>query len=148
MDWIVLLKRYTGVSIPGTCKLIWTHIGLYWCDHSFYLFFMAVLGLGCCTWVFSSCGVWASHCSGFLCCRARALGTWPLEIWRAGLAAPWHMGSSQPGIEPASLALEGRFLTTGSPGKWYYLGLDEVTWVRVGSKSSDWSPYKKGKKSQ
>jgi len=23
-----------------------------------------------------SCGVWASHCDGFSCCGARALGTW------------------------------------------------------------------------
>ena len=47
----------------------------------FYLF-LAALGLFCCAWVFSSCGkrgatlhcsVWASHCSGFSCCGARAL---------------------------------------------------------------------------
>ena len=39
--------------------------------------FLAVLGLCCCVWAFSSCGecglisscgVWASHCSGFLLC--------------------------------------------------------------------------------
>ena len=46
---------------------------------------MAVLGLCCCTWAFSSCGegrarstlhcgAWASHCGGFSCCGARALG--------------------------------------------------------------------------
>ena len=35
---------------------------------------MAVLGLCCCTWAFSSCGAWASHCGGFCCCGARALG--------------------------------------------------------------------------
>ena len=57
------------------------------------------------------------------------------------------MGSSQPGIEPVSPAMEGGFLTTGPPVKWYYLSLDEVIWVRVGSKSSDWYPYKKGKNS-
>ena len=40
---------------------------------NFYLF-LAALGLGCCTWVFSSCGVPASLCVGFSCCRAQALG--------------------------------------------------------------------------
>ena len=36
-----------------------------------------------------------------------------------GLAALWHVGSSvpQPGMERTSPALEGRFLTTGPPGK-------------------------------
>ena len=38
--------------------------------------FLAALGLRCCTWAFSSCGARASHCSGFSCYRARALGTW------------------------------------------------------------------------
>ena len=45
--------------------------------------FLAVLGLRCCTWVFSSCCEWglllscsaqASHCGGFFCCGAQALG--------------------------------------------------------------------------
>ena len=44
---------------------------------------MAALGLCCCAWAFSSCSEWglllgcgvrASHCSGFSCCGARALG--------------------------------------------------------------------------
>ena len=35
-----------------------------------------ILGHCCCMWAFSSCSVWASHCSGFSCCRARTLGTW------------------------------------------------------------------------
>ena len=36
---------------------------------------------------------------------------------RNGLAAPRHMGSSGPGIEPMYPALVGGFLTTGPPGK-------------------------------
>ena len=45
-------------------------------------FFLAALGLCCCSWAFfscsergplSSCGVRASHCSGFSCCGAQAL---------------------------------------------------------------------------
>ena len=59
--------------------------------------------------------LWASHCSGFSCCRAQALGctgfssygTWAQQLWlpgfraqaqhlwHTGLAAPWHVGSSQ-----------------------------------------------------
>ena len=44
-----------------------------------------MLGLCCCAWLFSGCsewgatlrcGAWASHCSGFSCCGARALGSW------------------------------------------------------------------------
>ena len=52
-----------------------------------YLFnlFLAALGFHCCAWAFSSCiergatlccGAWASHCGGFSCCGARALGAW------------------------------------------------------------------------
>ena len=45
--------------------------------------FLAALGLCCCMWAFSSCGerrltlrcgARASHCGGFFCCGARALG--------------------------------------------------------------------------
>ena len=42
-----------------------------------------------------------------------------LQLWRVGLVAPRHVGISvrRPGMEPASPALQGRFLTTGPPGK-------------------------------
>ena len=51
------------------------------------LFILAVLGLRCRTWAFSSCvergllccGARAFHCGGFSCCGARALGTRALE---------------------------------------------------------------------
>ena len=36
---------------------------------------MAALGLRCCAWAFSSCSERASHCGGFSCCGAWALGT-------------------------------------------------------------------------
>ena len=48
-----------------------------------YFLFLAALGLHCCMQAFSSCSEWeltlrcgarASHCSGFSCCRAQALG--------------------------------------------------------------------------
>ena len=53
-----------------------------------YLFiylFLAVLGLRCCAPAFFMlrragatlhCSAWASHCSGFSCCGAQALGVW------------------------------------------------------------------------
>ena len=48
-------------------------------------------------------------------CGARTLLLWHVG---SGLAAPRHVGSySFPGIEPMSSALQGRFLTTGPPGK-------------------------------
>ena len=62
-----------------------------------YLFiylFMAALGLRCCTQAFSSCGErgllfgcgsWPSHCSGFSCCRARALGVQASAVVAHGL---------------------------------------------------------------
>ena len=50
----------------------------------FLFFLLAVLGLHWCLQTFSSCGmrgellssrsIWVSHCGGFLCCRAWALG--------------------------------------------------------------------------
>ena len=64
----------------------------------FYLLiylFLAVLGLCCCTWAFSSFGEWellsvcsaqASHCDGFSCCTAWAL-------WRASAVAAHGPGS-------------------------------------------------------
>ena len=67
---------------------------------------LAVLGLQCCMWAFSSCsqqgllsscGGLASHCGGFSGC-----GMWIL---------------SGAGIEPVFLTLAGGFSTTGPPGK-------------------------------
>ena len=88
------------------------------------------------------CSTQASHCSGFSCCKAQALGggsfsqvqhlgfsscgTWaqqlqfrdpcvqPQQLWHTGLAAPSH-GDPGPGIQPASPALAGRFFTTQPP---------------------------------
>ena len=55
-----------------------------YCCFVFKIFiYLVALGLDCCAWAFSSCrewgllfscGVWASHCSGFSCCRSQALG--------------------------------------------------------------------------
>ena len=89
-----------------------------------YLLIFGCAGSSLLCWLFSSwrdqgllssCCVQASHCSGFSCRRAQALGctgfsacgTWARwlwlpgfraqaqHLWHTGLAAPWHVGSSQ-----------------------------------------------------
>ena len=77
----------------------------------------------------SSCSAWASHFSGFSCCRARALGrmgfssgSWALEhrLNSCGTKAWWLHGLwdlPRSGIEPTSSALAGRLFFTEPPGK-------------------------------
>ena len=83
----------------------------------FWLCWIFVALSGSIEWrLLSNCGAWASHCSGFSCCRAQApghtgfssCGTWAqsLRLWGSrttgstvslyftGLVAPWHVGSS------------------------------------------------------
>ena len=81
--------------------------------------------------------MWASHCSGFSCYGARALGvqasvvvvhglrscgSWALEpklsscgAWAQLLRGMWNFPG--PGLEPVSPALAGGFLTTVPPGE-------------------------------
>ena len=73
--------------------------------HNFIYLFLAVLGLSC-SLHHSLSSVQASHCGGFSCCRARALGhadfsscrLWALEhgpnIWWKGFIDPRYVGSS------------------------------------------------------
>ena len=112
--------------------------------------------LRCRVWAFSSCAlqlwragaalccsVQASHCSGFSCCRAWALGMRASVVVACGLSSCglWaleHRLSScgtraqllcsmwdlpRPGIEPVSPALAGGFLTTVPPENslFYYI---------------------------
>ena len=89
------------------------------------------------------CGVWASHGSGFSCCRARALVAWASVVvacglsncgsqalerrlsscgtWAQLLRCMWDLPG--PGLEPVSPALAGGFLTTAlprKPSRYYY----------------------------
>ena len=57
---------------------------------------MAALGLHCCAQAFYSCGkqgatlrcsAWVSHCGGFSCCRAQALGAWVSVVVACGLSS-------------------------------------------------------------
>ena len=84
-----------------------------------------MLGLHCFTRVLGSQGCCvvvcvASHCSGFSCCGARALGAWASVVaaWAWLLHRMWNL--SGPGVEPMSPALAGGFSTTGPPGKSYH----------------------------
>ena len=67
---------------------------------------------------FSSCGVWDSHCCGFSCCRARALGQ-GLSSCGPRASLPWGVWNPpRVGTEPMSSALPSGFLTTGEvPGR-------------------------------
>ena len=74
----------------------------------FIYFFWTVLGLGCREQAFSSCSeqgllciaghrlliAVASHCGGFSCCRAQALGT-----WAPGAAAQGLTGCGSPALD-------------------------------------------------
>ena len=83
------------------------------------------------------CSARASHCSGFSCWGAQALGTWASVVVAHGLSScgsqalecrlsscgaraqllrgMWDL--PRPGIEPLSPALAGGFLSTAPPGK-------------------------------
>ena len=71
------------------------------------------------------CGVRASHCGGFSCCGAQALGTRVSVVVARGLSScgsraqllrgMWDLPG--PGLKPMSPALAGGFLTTAPPGK-------------------------------
>ena len=61
-----------------------------------FFFFLAVLGLCCCVWAFSSCGEWgllfvAVHglliAVASLCWGARALGAWASVVAARGLSS-------------------------------------------------------------
>ena len=118
----------------------WTFLGCV--PLSFFFFFLrcmylslAVLGLHCWAWAFSSCGeqgllpscsVWASYCRGFPCCGAQAPGCVGFSGSANGLSCLWNL--PRPGIKPVSPALAGGFLTTshqGSPAS-SFLMLDNM----------------------
>ena len=74
----------------------------------------------------SSCGAWAPGCVGSVAVAHGVQSTRALSLRHAssvavvrGLSCPAACGIlvPQPGIEPTSPALEGRFFTTGPPGK-------------------------------
>ena len=89
-----------------------------------FVFVLAALGLHCCAWAFLwlwrvgatlRCGAWASHCSGFSCCRAWALGARASVVVVHGLSScgSWALESTD--ISSCVLrALECRLSTCGA----------------------------------
>ena len=75
------------------------------------------------------CSMQASHCSGFSCYIAQALGMRASVVAACGLksmgSVSWHMGLVAPsmwdlpgpGIKPVSPLLASRFLSTAPPDK-------------------------------
>ena len=114
---------------PNLCPL------LYFLIIYFNIYFGGVLGLHCCPQAFSSCskqgllsscskqgllsscGTGASHCSGFSCCRAWALGCSSSAAVVQALSCPVACVNFLDQGSSPSPALAGGFLTTGPPGK-------------------------------
>ena len=111
-----------------------------------FILFLAALGLCCCVQAFLQlwragatlrCGVWASHCGGFSCCGARALGAQASVVAACGLSgcgsrvlehrltgcdtraqllrSMWDLPGL--GLEHVSPELAGEFSTTTPPGE-------------------------------
>ena len=60
----------------------------------------------------------ATHCSGFSCCEAGALGTRASLVVAHGLSCSTACENLPgPGLQPVSPALAGGFSTTAPPGK-------------------------------
>ena len=88
MRWLEIMKiGCLAINLGSECRADLLK-NIYLC--------LAALGLHCCTRAFSSyneqgllssCGAWASHCGGFFCFRAQALGVWAQWLWCAGLVA-------------------------------------------------------------
>ena len=121
----ILLKRVPSIIFRMRRHTTFVSCSLY---SLFYKnLFMAALGLHCCAQAFSSCGerglllvvvhrlliavasLVAEH--GLQACGVQQL--WlagsraqAQQLWRKGLVAPRHVGSSRPGIEPMSPALQ------------------------------------------
>ena len=124
------------------CKILFKNICLFVCLFIyFWLHWVLVaacrLSLVVANVATLHCGAWASHCSGFSCCRAWALGMRTSVVVARGLSScgsralecrlsscgAWAQllrgmcDLPRPGRESVSPALAGGFLTTVPPGK-------------------------------
>ena len=102
------------------------YIYIYVCVYVYKYSFLAALGLRCCTRAFlwlwwagatlRCCG-WASHCGGFSCCRAQAVGARASVVVAHGLSCSAACGNLPGlGLKPMSPALADRFLTLRQQG--------------------------------
>ena len=87
------MKDSKPLRVDGSCPiteyiLIVVHHNRshkYILTHYYLYFFLAVLGLRCWTWTFSSCGEVGLSLRDFSCCRAWALGTQASVVTACGL---------------------------------------------------------------
>ena len=80
------LKILSSIKAMRTlAKMVRVNL-FYFIYFKIYLF-LAALSLCCCALASSSCGVRASHCGGFSCCRAQALGTRASVVVACGLSS-------------------------------------------------------------
>ena len=86
-------------------EYLWYELQIYFSQVAVFFFFLAALGLRCSEGAFSNCTLHRASLV-VVCRRSR-----PAHECPCGIFVPW------PGIESSALALEGRFLTTGPPGK-------------------------------
>ena len=95
--------------------------------NTLFIDWLAVLGLHCCARVslvavsrgYSLVVVWGLTVVASLVVEHRHEGFCSCSTWAQLLCSMWDL--PKPGIEPVSPALQGRFLTTGLPGKPTYL---------------------------
>ena len=91
-----------------------------------------------------SSNTWASHCSGFSCCRVGAIGCagsvsscdlWVpervgSELWCPGLAAPWHGTFPDQGSNPGPLRWQADSLPLDHQGRPNMHLSSQLWWVR------------------
>ena len=75
-----------------------------------------MLGLRCCAWGFSDCGVWLLTAVPSLA-EHELQGVWASVVVVLRLSGPEACGISRLGSEPVFPAMAGRFLTPETPGK-------------------------------
>ena len=86
---------------------------------------------------YSNCCAWTSHWGGFSYCGSQAGSreqSW--QLWRTGLNAPRHVGSSGSGIEFLSPALVDGFFTTEPLGKHPSNSFTKTPWASIQQKAS------------
>ena len=111
------------------------------------LFLFGYPGSSLLLWLFSSCGkweplspcgVWASHCSGFSCFRAQALGlTGDLSTWAWLLRGMWNLpGSGIEFVSPNEVLI--LFICLNLPSSLWDLMAPSRNWTQVtGNESSE-----------
>ena len=86
------LSRFWSHSVNSSCCLRFTYIWVFYLTFNIffiYIFFgcaksllLGKLSLAVTSRGYSTCGAWASHCSGFSCYGAQALGAWAQQLRR------------------------------------------------------------------